>query len=228
MGAAKYFAKQVEDVAGEQAVGIWDFDECSGTSATDRSGFGNDGTLVGSPTWSSDTPSGTGCSLSFNGTSQYVTVPDTSLMRFDISQSFTVSVWASPASLTATYGGIAVKSRASGNYYGIYMNLGRWTFAKSNIISPNTTSAWHNVVITQDGPANTRVMYVDGVFAVRGVAIDGSGAGSFRIGSTDTSEYFQGSVDSVRVYAKSLSASEVGKLYAEGLRDDRFASSLAK
>ena len=60
IAAARQFGSMVDRVAGDQAVGIWDFDECSGATANDRSGNGYTGTLTGSPSWSYDTPSGSG------------------------------------------------------------------------------------------------------------------------------------------------------------------------
>ena len=40
IGAGEYFAGQVDHTAGDMIVGQWDFDECSGTTANDVSGFG--------------------------------------------------------------------------------------------------------------------------------------------------------------------------------------------
>ena len=63
-----------------QLVGHWTFDEGSGTNAIDSSGNGNDGSLVGPPTYSTDTPFGSGFSLFFVNTpypaaaSQYVEI----------------------------------------------------------------------------------------------------------------------------------------------------------
>jgi hypothetical protein len=45
-------------------VGYWKFDEGSGTTANDSSGYGNNGTLYNSPTW---TTGKVGGALSFNG-----------------------------------------------------------------------------------------------------------------------------------------------------------------
>ena len=35
----------------DSLAGYWDLDEASGTSATDRSGYANTGTLTSGPTW---------------------------------------------------------------------------------------------------------------------------------------------------------------------------------
>lgn len=45
----------------------WSFDECSGSTVSTSGGVTAPTTVSGTLTWSSDTPSGTGCSLSFNG-----------------------------------------------------------------------------------------------------------------------------------------------------------------
>ncbi|HOB97671.1 MAG TPA: hypothetical protein PKM43_02860 [Verrucomicrobiota bacterium] len=51
-----------------QLVGHWTFDEGSGTIAIDSSGNGNNGSLVGAPAYSSDTPFGSDSSLLFANT----------------------------------------------------------------------------------------------------------------------------------------------------------------
>jgi len=55
------------------ATAIWNFSECSGTTVVDTSEARNNGTVVGTATWSSDTPSGTGCSMSLDGATRIMT-----------------------------------------------------------------------------------------------------------------------------------------------------------
>src|SRR5689334_23286522 len=68
-GAGLQFAANIEHASGDFAVGQWDLDECSGTTFADRSGYGNNG-AVNTATWSTDTPTGRGCSLSLAGSGQ--------------------------------------------------------------------------------------------------------------------------------------------------------------
>lgn len=69
-------------------VAAYNFDEGSGTTLMDRSGNGNNGTLVSSPAW---TAGKNGGALAFDGVDDYVSVPETSSL--DISGSMTLAAW---------------------------------------------------------------------------------------------------------------------------------------
>src|SRR5450759_5412343 len=69
-------------------VGYWKFDEGTGTNATDSSGMGNNGTLTNGPTW---TTGKVGGALSFDGTDDYVNVPDNPSL--DMSGNLTIEFW---------------------------------------------------------------------------------------------------------------------------------------
>ena len=60
-----YVAAQLEN----GLIGYWSFDEGRGTTASDSSGNGNDGTLVNGPIWTSGEIAG---ALSFDGVDDYV------------------------------------------------------------------------------------------------------------------------------------------------------------
>ena len=70
-------------------VGNWSFEEGRGTSTGDLSGQGNDGTLVNAPSWTTGISGG---ALGFNGTTQYVTVPDANSLDFGTSD-FSIAGW---------------------------------------------------------------------------------------------------------------------------------------
>ncbi|MDB5168192.1 MAG: Fimbrial protein [Candidatus Saccharibacteria bacterium] len=70
------FASQMKKKHYMDTTGHWQLDECTGGNAasvesTDESRA--NGTIVGTPTWSTDTPTGTGCSLQTNGTARIIT-----------------------------------------------------------------------------------------------------------------------------------------------------------
>jgi len=69
-------------------VGHWTFDEGQGTMAFDSSGNGLDGMLRGNPAW---VPGQLGGSLSFNGSSDYVEVPDHPLLA--LTEQITIAAW---------------------------------------------------------------------------------------------------------------------------------------
>ena len=90
-------------------VGWWKFDECSGTTAYDSSGFGNNGTISignsgdltsagscgGSSTeaWAGGETGKINASLEFDGNDDYVLIGDPAELDFDGSHSFTVAAW---------------------------------------------------------------------------------------------------------------------------------------
>src|SRR5579859_966028 len=82
---------------GDSLAGEWLFNDCSGTSLSDTSGNGHTGSLINTPSWSTNTPYGTGCSLTFDGVSQYVRVgPVTS------GTTLTYTFWINVASLPSS------------------------------------------------------------------------------------------------------------------------------
>ena len=72
---------------------VWlPMDDGSGTTATDYSGNGNNATLEGDTTWTTDTPTGSGYALSFDGTSGcYAGIPASPPMN--IGNNMTISMW---------------------------------------------------------------------------------------------------------------------------------------
>jgi prepilin-type N-terminal cleavage/methylation domain-containing protein len=230
LAAGKQFDGSVYRVAAEQAVGIWDFEECTGLAAYDRSGNGRNGTLnnMATSSWSSDTPSGTGCSLSFNGTNQYLSVPTIAAFGGDV----TVVGWVKPTALNAwsrllDFGNgpssdnfaFSIRAYGAGPGFGTYtgsteviiyttspaLQTGRWAFV-TGVLSGSTTS-----------------VYVDGLLVARGAAnpLNSVARTINYIGRSNwvADAYYSGLIDSVRVYSKSLTAAEVGALYAAEVSD---------
>ena len=70
-------------------VGYWKFDNASGTTATDNSGNGNNGALVGDATWGIGYLNG---GLSLDGQSGYVRVPSTPNLE-QVSNAVTICAW---------------------------------------------------------------------------------------------------------------------------------------
>jgi len=75
-------------VSSEGLVGYWSFDENSGETALDSSGYDHDGTMVGLP---NRVPGRPGTAFSLDGIANYVTIPDTRDLQLSSTQ--TVSTW---------------------------------------------------------------------------------------------------------------------------------------
>ncbi len=80
------------------AVAHWKFDEGTGTTASDFSGNGNNGTLTNGPVWTSGIYSS---SLFIDAVNDYVTVPDNNLLDIGI-QNMTISSWIKMSDISNT------------------------------------------------------------------------------------------------------------------------------
>ena len=222
IAAGLHFAAEAEDVAGDQSVGLWNFDECQGNSLKDHSNYGNDGTLVAAPVWSNNTPNGSGCSLNFNGTSQYVTIPDSSSMSF--TGDLTIGVWIYPtAEAGGQYRAILGKRNGNGTNFEVYLDQGNGGLGYYNTASQIDTNyipllnKWTYVTVVING--TTLTMYQNGsqFYTASGISPVVAHAGSppLDIGYDNAAaEFFSGLIDSVNIFNKSLTAEQVQKLYA--------------
>lgn len=218
------FSSQILRSTGDDLVARWDFEECTGIQANDSSGIGHHGTLTGAtlPSWSTDTPSGKGCSLSFDGTN-YVLVTNKPPISFDGTQPFTISLWKKSACVdyetylsTAIWqvGGYAMTLGPGSNGITLlYNNTGvQRDISKADTCRPNI---WQQYVATFDG--STVRLYVDGklVHSANPAVYPGANTVDLRIGD-NTQGGWQGvigNVDDVRIYRRYFNAQEVRHLY---------------
>ena len=96
--------------SGPTPVAAYAFDEGSGTTVTDLSGNGNNGTLANT-TWAATGKYGK--ALSFNGTSSRVTIPDSASLH--LTSGMTLEAWVNPATTTAAWRDVIYKG--NDNYY---------------------------------------------------------------------------------------------------------------
>lgn len=211
-------------------VGLWTFDgaDTSGTTATDRSGTGNDGTLTNSPR---KVAGRVGQALQFNGSNTYVrratfTSPPSSTM--------TLCTW-----LKTSYSGalqyILNINRNSGNttnegVFEIVVTTGKlrfwdyngstYGFADSGSDSNTavTDGKWHYACFVKNGTAGT--YYLDGASDGTATAANNIsyGTADWVLGQNyrDANAYLNGLLDDVRVYNRALSAAEIKQLYQQG------------
>ena len=198
-------------------VGHWKLDETTGTTASDSSGNGNDGTVNGTD-FDTDSVAGvSGTALSFDGSSDYV---ETTYNTDYASGGFTLSAWAKTSSSAIMR--IFSKWQAPGtNQKWLLFNNGQIEFGITNssggITSTNTYNdgQWHLFTAVADG--TDMYLYVDGVQTdtdTHDNTFD-TNALAWRIGArNDGAEYFNGEIDDARIYNRALSATEVADLYA--------------
>jgi len=82
------FSTKAQSSTDPSLVGLWHFDEGTGTTAADSSGNNNNGTLVNGPTW---TTGKVGGALSFDGVDDYASLGTSGMPSG--SQPFSISVW---------------------------------------------------------------------------------------------------------------------------------------
>jgi len=221
VAASQAFNTSVYHAKGNSMSGMFDFNDCSGTTLKDSSSSNNNGTITGA-TWSTtDVPySGQPCSLYFNGSS-YVTVPYKSSLN--ISQAgFTYLAWIKPTALPNSYNmfmgqwlpyfnvqpsGVLHLSMAAGGIqrsaYGVTkLSLGKW----------------YMVAATYDSDGYMKV-YLDG-------KLDGTAGPYLNPGTSNVNLYigqwesggsyrFTGNISKVHFYNEALSLSAIQKIYAK-------------
>ena len=230
----------VEDIAGNPVpetevsyeyegglIGLWRFNESSGSTAGDSSGNGNTGTLVNGPIW--DTGE-LGSALKFDGTNDYVEIADS--QSFDIESGLTIAAWINPA-VAASYGTIMSKfahipGYRKDIYWFLYNNkVGASLAGPSGTVGKDwkpdvsiQTDTWTHLALTYDGTAMT--MFKDGQnVASTNVSGDLMLANSSSneplcIGSnTEWGEYYNGIIDEVRIYNRALNEDEILNLFNE-------------
>lgn len=202
-------------------VAHWEFDETSGTTASDSTGSDNDGTLVGSPTWVSGTPRNRG-------------------LEFDSADRVDAGNFAVEGSTISLAAWIYVETpghdariifRSSGNAGGDH-SWGLTTDETGNlefrirasgvlerVIVDDVIEAqrWHHVVGAYDG--TTVRLYLNGELIATqihagGGAIETDASHTVTMGDSIVgSRPFNGTLDDVRIYNHQLSQEEVTQLY---------------
>jgi peptidoglycan hydrolase-like protein with peptidoglycan-binding domain len=195
-------------------VGYWNFDEGSGTTASDASGNGNSGTINGAA-W---TTGKVGGALSFDGSSS-VTIPNSS--SINISGPFTFSVWIN--SRNSTDSQIFLGKNAYDKYVVINPNYGGYVttlFGQQLDTTPGGVplNTWTHLVFV--GDTNSQKLYVNGVLASSDSSVGSSFSSSnssLVLGRNVAGGYpFTGMLDELRIFNRALTSQEVANLYSDG------------
>jgi prepilin-type N-terminal cleavage/methylation domain-containing protein len=225
----KAYAQQVHALLGSNAVGVWNFDEGTGTTLIDISGYGNNGTLnkgangTGLVWVDSDIE---GSAIQFDGVDDWIDCGNDPSLR-NMGSAVTVEAW-------AKYNGYG----DDGQSYSVIIVKGSpWTFllenpsnkirfritvggVDSNAQDPTAheLNRWYHFVGTYDG-SNVRI-YKDGIqvgITPRTGAIATNDV-TAKIGTyTGTTYNFNGILDGIRIYAEALPATGIQKRYVQGL-----------
>jgi hypothetical protein len=204
-------------------VGMWSFNgpDLSGTTATDVSGNGNDGTLTNGP---QPTIGKVGQALEFDGVDDYVGVSDDDSLN--IIEDITISAWVNLVD-NGDHSRIVSKGQNEAYQLWYYQSTNRVRFSLDSYSEgPDATTDirnnFHHVAGVYKKSTGIGRIYVDGVEedtydfgtdrAIKTVPDD------LIIADWDTagSRPFEGQIDEVRIYDRALSESEIKRLYKMG------------
>src|SRR5207245_644419 len=124
------------------------FDEGAGSLATDSSGNGNTGSLLGGTTW---TAGQLGQAVNFDGVSGNVTASPTT--GLNLSATLTIAAWIKPSDVNAPYHTLVAKGAFGLRGYGANLINGKLNFIKVGLADVTSsvllsTGAWQHVAIT--------------------------------------------------------------------------------
>ena len=213
-------------------VGWWRFDEGSGSVAGDNSGNGNNGTITGA-TWVTGRY---GKALSFNGATDYVSVPDSASLRTTGDWTRTFWVYSDvPLIGTGVLNDVWTQRTTSNKFLfrigtdGAWLVLYRSTGAGfSEIAIPNYYQTWTFVSVVKNGADLT--IYENGsIVATANNAEnepDDSHALFLACTHTGLAQFLDGIIDEIHVYNRALSEAEVQESFQK--RPDFSSKLLAK
>lgn len=202
-------------------VGLWNFDEGSGTAANDSSGHGHHGKLTDGVSW---VPGKIGTALQFDGVKGQVIVPDAPALR--LPGDLTICFWMKKVSEPAEFQRLVGKGDATRRNFNVWEHEGP---AKNLVFQQFDTSGkslfwlgtrtgiepgnWTHVAAVIGGTAVT--IYVNGradATGTRGAGEAATSADPLTFGYGFHGHY-PGFLDEVRLYNRALSAPEVQALH---------------
>ncbi|WP_027629345.1 DUF5695 domain-containing protein [Ruminiclostridium cellobioparum] len=202
------------------------FNETSGSTAYDSSGFQRNGTLNGGAGFAAGK---NGNALNLNGNNQYVSLPNGVVSNLT---DFTAAAWVKVNSITdwarifdfgtgtTNYMFLTASAGGSGLRFAI-TTAGNGSESQLNYASglPLPAGTWKHIAVTLSG--NTGILYIDGSEVARNAAMNINPAG---LGDTNQNyigrsqwsgdSYLNGMVDDFKIYNRALSQAEVRSLAA--------------
>ena len=212
-------------------VAAYSFNEGLGVTATDSSGNGNTGTLVGDVTWRTDGKFqgaiSVGTETFVSAPPSYVTVPPSPSWNAATAQ-FTIEFWIRVKEIGDYKGAIAVGPWETATAY-IYSYQHGWAYRIKTAGGPNgwwcdgnsaplnyltvVDNAWHHVALVMDAHAGQCQLFSDGTLIDTDNYVDGTttfGAGNnLIIGGFDGSRTLRSDIDEVRLYNRALTPAQI-------------------
>lgn len=206
---------------GPPAIGSWNLNEGTGTTAYDQSSNGNDLTLTNTPAWGNGKAGG---GITFAGSNQHLLIADDA--DFDFADDADMSISLFFKHTTASAQEILLSKYNEAGYKVIMESDGDITCAMDydSTWSPTDTATstaatyddnqWHHVACVKSG-ATSMKLYIDGVL----IAVDPTITATNTLTNSDplyiginadgTSNDFTGSIDEIKIYTYALTAAQV-------------------
>jgi hypothetical protein len=199
-------------------VAAYNFDQGSGTTLTDNSGNGNNGTISGA-TWVNGL---FGKALSFNGSTSFVSIPNSASLQ--LTTGMTLEAWVDPTGETGI-GPVISKNRSGGVDYSLNaydsnssshstaytQNSGTPSSGADSLMSNSVLplNTWSFLAATYDG--SNLNFYVNGrlVTTVTYNYTLGTSTSILELGEDAFGDNYQGFLDNVRIYNRALNAGEI-------------------
>jgi GH35 family endo-1,4-beta-xylanase len=196
--------------------GHWNFDEGSGTAASDSSGNGNSGTLQPGASWAAGIV-GPGAVALTGASDSFVNIPEAVV---DTQQSYIVAAWVKLNALDTWQTAVSIDGvNNSGFYLQWRIDTGKFAFTVTSADVPNpggayvsaqtapTIGVWYHLVGVFDGTSIK--LYVNGELqGVQPYSSSWTAHGATAIGRAKYNgsnvDFFNGQIDDVRIYQGTL------------------------
>jgi len=197
-------------------VGWWSCNENTGTEIADSSGNSNTGTLTNA-TW---TAGNYGSCLSFNGTTAFVTIPDSKSLQFG--GATTVALWINPTSVNAAYRFLSKRDAGGTQFDFMCSNANTLAIYNGNETTQSAaclTTGWQHIAVVNSSGDNTLTFYRNGsiVTQVGPFMTISANDAPLLIGKDYTGiQYFYGLIDEIPIFSRGLTPTEIDDLYDFG------------
>jgi hypothetical protein len=216
--------------------GVYHLSEATGSTSKDSTSNGYNGTPIANPTQGTGKIDG---SLTFNGSTQYVSAVNPAGMNFERTDPFTVSFWAKPNSTARAEAVVKIMGSSpyrgwecmTNGYSGVQstgvVSFGLNSISRSNVVIVYTSSAtnlndgnWHLYHFTSNGSSTAAGLkiYEDGIAKATTTYFDTltssmQSTAPFEISGHEGSDLYNGAIDEVHVAAGARSQAWVATEY---------------
>ena len=214
-----------------QPTAYWKFDEGEGSIAYD-SMDNNHGTIYGA-TWTTGQING---ALSFDGMDDYVDMADT--VKSYLETDYTILAWIKTNTVSSNNAIAAYRHtvdvyplifQLSQNNADIYFTVRDNSLNTAQAVYPDvfTTNTWYHVAgVRKSDIVNIYVNIIGGIEDTATLGAINSNnlkIGALQFGGNPPSNYFDGTIDEVRIYNRALSTEEIRNMYLPWIGNKAFA-----